>query len=117
MDFVDKTIDYLRSSKAELEKVAWPSKQDTIRFSALVIGASVVMAVFFGVMDRVFMSAVETVLTSRPATHAVTNESNAPPQPIELNPSNVEVVTQSSTPASVINVQGEQKPASPEKKP
>lgn len=51
MSIFDKIIDYFRSSKNELTKVSWPSKQDTIRYSTLVIGISVGVAVFFGVLD------------------------------------------------------------------
>ncbi len=37
-------VQYLRESKEELEKVAWPSRRDTVRYSLLVIGISVGLA-------------------------------------------------------------------------
>ncbi len=42
---------YLRESKEELGKVTWPSKQDVIRYSTLVIGVSVAVAAFFAGLD------------------------------------------------------------------
>ena len=51
MSFINKAIDYLRSSKNELTKVTWPSKQETTRYSIMVITISLGVAVFFGVMD------------------------------------------------------------------
>jgi preprotein translocase subunit SecE len=44
---------YLRESKEELEKVAWPTRQETLRYSVLVIGACVLMGLFFAGLDYV----------------------------------------------------------------
>ena len=46
-----KFVQYLREAKEELGKVAWPSRQNTIRYASFVIGTSVVVAVFLGVLD------------------------------------------------------------------
>jgi preprotein translocase SecE subunit len=56
---------YLRSCVEEAKKVAWPSRQDTIRFSALVIGVSFIVAVFFGALDAGFTKIVTAGLESR----------------------------------------------------
>lgn len=56
MNVAQKLIDYLRQSKEEVKKVSWPSRRDTIRYSALVIGVSVIMAVFFAGLDVGFQS-------------------------------------------------------------
>jgi preprotein translocase SecE subunit len=42
---------YFRESKEELEKVSWPSREDTIRYSGLVIGVVIVMGAFFAGLD------------------------------------------------------------------
>ncbi len=51
MNPIAKTVDYLRSSRAELEKVTWPSRQDVIRYTSLVIGVSIVLAAAFAALD------------------------------------------------------------------
>jgi len=56
---------YLRSVKSELEKVSWPSRRDTIRYSALVIGISVVTAVIFASLDAGFSKLFEYGVTER----------------------------------------------------
>ncbi len=53
---------YFINSYAELKKVTWPTKQQTINYSLLVIGLSVGMAVFFAVLDRVFSIGIEALL-------------------------------------------------------
>jgi len=65
MNIFNTLIDYLRSSKNELTKVTWPSRQDTIRYSTLVIGISVCVAVFFGLLDMGLSRVVTTALANK----------------------------------------------------
>ncbi|MFA6909029.1 MAG: preprotein translocase subunit SecE [Patescibacteria group bacterium] len=49
-----KLIAYIKESRDELRKVIWPSRQETVRHTFLVIGVSVGVAVFLGIADYVF---------------------------------------------------------------
>ncbi len=42
---------YLRESREELRKVAWPSRKTVVRDTLIVVGISVIMAAFFGLLD------------------------------------------------------------------
>ncbi len=44
-------VRYVRESKEELEKVAWPTRSEIVRYSVLVVTACVVMAFFFTGLD------------------------------------------------------------------
>ena len=44
---------YFRESFAELKKVSWPTKNQTINYSLVVIGISLGLAIFLGVLDYV----------------------------------------------------------------
>jgi len=44
-------IKYLSEAKAELAKVSWPSKKDTIRYSTIVVAVTVGLAAFFAILD------------------------------------------------------------------
>ncbi|MFA5935893.1 MAG: preprotein translocase subunit SecE [Patescibacteria group bacterium] len=68
MNPVKALTDYLRSAKAELEKVTWPSRKDTIRYSSLVLGVSVLVAVFFAGLDFGLNRIVTLQLESRDGT-------------------------------------------------
>ncbi len=48
---ISPLIEYFRSAKAELEKVSWPTRQETLRYSLLVVAVSAGMAAFFFVLD------------------------------------------------------------------
>ena len=54
MNIIEKTTDYVRSSIAEIKKVSWPTRRDTIRYSSLIIGVSVAVGLFFMGLDYGF---------------------------------------------------------------
>lgn len=58
-------VTYLRSCVEEAKKVAWPTRKETIRFSTLVIGVSLVVAAFFGAVDAGFSKLVSVALIAR----------------------------------------------------
>ena len=47
-------FEYLSASRAELAKVAWPSRRQTARLTLVVIVFSLVFAVIIGALDYLF---------------------------------------------------------------
>jgi len=47
-------VRYFSEVKDELGKVTWPNRQQTISKTLLVIGASVIVGIYIGVLDFVF---------------------------------------------------------------
>ncbi len=62
MNLYQKTVEYFRSAKAEMFKVSWPSRRDTMRYSGLVIGICVVVAAFFAALDYGFQTLSDSTL-------------------------------------------------------
>jgi len=54
MNIVKKPIRFLLDVKMELSKVTWPSKQQTIKDSVIVIVVSLATAAFLGGVDFLF---------------------------------------------------------------
>jgi len=54
---------YFLGSYAEMKKVTWPTKQQTINYSLLVIGLSVGLAIFFALLDFAFNTGVTKLIT------------------------------------------------------
>lgn len=52
----------VRSIIAELKKVAWPSRQETVRLTVIVLIVTVAMAIMLGAIDFVFAGFVDAVL-------------------------------------------------------
>lgn len=51
---MNNIIQFLKEAKAELWKVNWPTKQQTINYTLLVIGISIATAIFLGGLDWFF---------------------------------------------------------------
>jgi preprotein translocase subunit SecE len=47
----NRIMQYLRETRAELRKVVWPTREEAINLTAIVVGTIVVMSLFFGTVD------------------------------------------------------------------
>lgn len=56
-------IQYLKDAKEELKKVSWPTRKATWKNTWIVIGFSVAVAFFLGLLDFVFNYALEWYLS------------------------------------------------------
>ncbi|PKL72659.1 preprotein translocase subunit SecE [Candidatus Kuenenbacteria bacterium HGW-Kuenenbacteria-1] len=59
---MNKLIQYFKDSKIELKKVTWPTKQETINHTLIVIGISIAMAIFLGIIDYFLTIGIEKLL-------------------------------------------------------
>lgn len=53
---------YFSEVRSEMRRVSWPTKEKTIKDSALVIAASLVTAAFMGGVDAVFSYLAQKVI-------------------------------------------------------
>ncbi|PIP22268.1 MAG: preprotein translocase subunit SecE [Candidatus Nealsonbacteria bacterium CG23_combo_of_CG06-09_8_20_14_all_39_25] len=49
-----KIITFLKEVRLEMKKVNWPTRQETLKYTLIVIGVSVAVAVFLGTLDFIF---------------------------------------------------------------
>lgn len=54
---------FLLEVRGELGKVIWPTKQEAIRLTAIVIGVSVAVGIFIGGLDLIFTKTMEVLLS------------------------------------------------------
>jgi len=47
----NKVFNYVRESRDELKKVVWPSRKETIKYTLIIIGISLSVAAFLGIID------------------------------------------------------------------
>lgn len=55
-------LTYVKESKQELEKVVWPSRDQTIRFTVVVIIASLIVGAYVAGLDAMFTKIAERFL-------------------------------------------------------
>ena len=48
---MEKVISFLRDVKIELSKVSWPTKDQTVKYTIIVIALSLAIAIFLGGID------------------------------------------------------------------
>ena len=56
-----KLLEFIAEAKAELKKVAWPSRKELFDSTRVVIAASVLLAAFIGAADYLFSSLVKMI--------------------------------------------------------
>lgn len=49
-----KIFDFIIEAKAELMKVNWPTKKQTLNYTLIIIAVSVVISLFLGSLDYLF---------------------------------------------------------------
>ncbi|HWO44783.1 MAG TPA: preprotein translocase subunit SecE [Methylomirabilota bacterium] len=62
MEFLRRTQEFIREVVAEFRKVTWPSRQELINSTVVVITVTVVVALFLGGVDIVLARVVERIL-------------------------------------------------------
>lgn len=50
----NKIITFLKEVRLEMKKVNWPTGQETLRYTLIVIGISLVVAALLGTLDFIF---------------------------------------------------------------
>ena len=59
---MNKILNYFKGAKEELSKVVWPTRQTTINHTLMVIGVSITVAIFLGVVDLGLSQVVENLI-------------------------------------------------------
>jgi preprotein translocase subunit SecE len=57
-----KFIEYIKDTKSEMRHVNWPTRKQAIGFTAIVIGLSVITALFLGFFDFIFSLGLEKII-------------------------------------------------------
>ncbi len=48
---MNKATKFLKEVRTELKKVVWPTQEQTLRLTAIVVGVSLVVGLYVGVLD------------------------------------------------------------------
>lgn len=57
-----KITQFIREAYAEMKKVKWPTRQQTIHYTILVVVIALVTAAYIGALDYVFSGIVKSYL-------------------------------------------------------
>ncbi len=59
---VNPVVKYLRETRAEIAKVTWPTRQEWIRLSGIVIAVTLFMALILGLTDAIASQIMSLIL-------------------------------------------------------
>ena len=59
---MNKIVTFLKEVRVELSKVSWPTRNQTVLYTLIVIGISLFMAAFLGLLDFGFKFIIDKVL-------------------------------------------------------
>ena len=62
MQFMATPVTFLKETRDELKKVVWPTRQEVIRLTFIVIAISLIVGVLLGGLDLVFTKALELIV-------------------------------------------------------
>ena len=55
----NRVVRYVTETRGEIRKVTWPTRQESQRLTAIVLGVTAIMALFLGLLDFMFSNAVQ----------------------------------------------------------
>ena len=61
-EIFQKIIQFLNGAKAELKKVTWPSKKQTLASTSVVIIIVFIVAIYLGIIDYILAKVVKWIL-------------------------------------------------------
>ncbi len=62
-NFGTNPVTFLKEVRSELRKVAWPSRPEVLKLTAVVVGVSVLVGVYLGGLDFIFAKAMAAILS------------------------------------------------------
>lgn len=55
-------MQFIREAYAEMRKVKWPTRQQTVHYTVLVVMIALATAAYIGVLDYIFSSVIKSYL-------------------------------------------------------
>lgn len=59
---INKAMAFLKEVRLEIRKINWPTRQETIKYTFIVIGVCFVVAAFLGSFDFIFSYLLKLVI-------------------------------------------------------
>lgn len=60
---MNKITKFLKEVREEMEKVVWPSREEAIRLTSVVLGVAIFVSLYVAFLDRIFSNLVRTLVT------------------------------------------------------
>ncbi|HMB17432.1 MAG TPA: preprotein translocase subunit SecE [Candidatus Paceibacterota bacterium] len=58
----NKIKNFLKEARQEIKKVNWPSRKETMKYTLFVIGISLAVAIYLGLLDYAFTNILKIIV-------------------------------------------------------
>ncbi|MFQ5595133.1 MAG: preprotein translocase subunit SecE [Anaerolineae bacterium] len=58
----NRVVRYIKATRSELRKVVWPTRDETVNLTIIVLIVTIGMSVFLGILDFLFAQAFELII-------------------------------------------------------
>jgi preprotein translocase subunit SecE len=58
----NRIVKYFREARAEMRKVTWPTRQEALHLTGIVLAVTIVMSILLWVLDILFSGVVSTLI-------------------------------------------------------
>ena len=55
-------VKYFKGTRAELRKVTWPTRDETINLTMIIVSVTIAVAIFLGLLDYLFQQVISGIL-------------------------------------------------------
>ncbi len=55
-------VRYLKETRAEIRKVSWPTREEAINLTLIVLAVTIAMAIFLGAVDFIFQNLIRLLV-------------------------------------------------------
>ncbi len=55
-------VRYLKETRAEIRKVSWPTREEAINLTLIVLAVTIAMAIFLGAVDLIFQNLIRLLV-------------------------------------------------------
>jgi len=59
---LSKIVPFLKEVKLEIRKINWPARDQTVKYTIIVLGISLTVAIFLGGLDFIFTRILEILI-------------------------------------------------------
>ena len=56
-------VRYLKEVRSEMSKVIWPTREQTVNLTSIVLAVMVIMSIFLGVLDYIFGGLIQLLIS------------------------------------------------------
>jgi preprotein translocase subunit SecE len=60
---MNRIVAFLKDVRVEMGKVVWPTRSETLTYTAVVVAVSLALAIYLGLLDSLFTNVLQRIIS------------------------------------------------------